>query len=108
MLCIIREGDEAAFRERGRGSKPSFYLYAAVNASPWQRMTIPKIWQERRVEIFVAEPKEEGPSVRLPSVTCCARLGIRLLVPYRDAPDKCSQNNTQQSHDDLLPKVRHH
>ena len=108
MLCIIREGDGAAFRERGRGSQPSFYLYAAVNATPWQRMTIPKIWQERRVEIFVAEPKEEAPSVRLPSVTCCARLGIRLLVPYRDAPDKCSQNNTQQSQGGLLPKVRHH
>ena len=42
------------------GVEVSFYLYAAVNPRPWQRMTIPKIWQERRVEIFVADPKEEG------------------------------------------------
>jgi hypothetical protein len=37
-----------------------------------------------------------------------ARLGVCLLIPYRDAPDKCSQNNTQQSQGGLLPKVRHH
>ena len=61
---------------------------AVVPVSPWQRMTVPKIWQEtvawkslwqnQRRRLF----GEAAPGNLLHS------LGIRLLVPYRDAPDK--------------------
>jgi hypothetical protein len=63
-----------------------------------------KAWPATSVEIFVAEPKEDA----LGKAALSARLGVCLLIPYRDAPDKCSQNNTKQNQDGLLPKVRHH
>ena len=96
MLCIIRGGDGEAFRER--------YTYAAGYASLGQPVPVPERMAGTSVEILVAEPKEDA----LGKAALSARLGVCLLIPYRDAPDKCSQNNTQQSQGGLLPKVRHH
>ena len=58
----------------------------------------------RRVEIFVAEPQDAA----VPLNQLNTRLGARFLFPYRDAPDKCSENEAQYGQHHLLPSGWHH